>query len=89
MELLKEQFDTIKSLNPDYFPEDIYQFDLLLFDIDLETIVNYPTIDELKNIGCDSARSVLDLSIEELVNRTDLEEETILEVIRILRSEFE
>jgi N utilization substance protein A len=32
---------------------------------------------------------VLDLSIEELVTRTDLEEETIKEVIRILRAEFE
>ena len=37
----------------------------------------------------DIARGVLDLSVEELVNRTDLEEETILEVIRILKSEFE
>lgn len=46
-------------------------------------------IDELKAIGCDTAKSVLELSIEELVNRTDLEEETIKEVIRILKSEFE
>ena len=46
-------------------------------------------IDEFKAIGCDTARSVLDLSIEELVNRTDLEEETIKEVVRILRAEFE
>lgn len=46
-------------------------------------------IDELKAIGCDTAKSVLDLSIEELVKRTDLEEETINEVIRILKAEFE
>ncbi len=46
-------------------------------------------IDELKNIGCDTAKSVLELDVEELVNRTDLEEETILEVVRILKSEFE
>ncbi len=46
-------------------------------------------LDELKNIGCDTAKNVLELSVEELVKRTDLEEETIHEVIRILKSEFE
>ncbi|MCB9182838.1 MAG: transcription termination/antitermination protein NusA [Flavobacteriales bacterium] len=46
-------------------------------------------IDELKNIGCDTARSVLDISAEELVKRTDLEEETIAEVLRILKAELE
>ncbi|MEI6898891.1 MAG: transcription termination/antitermination protein NusA, partial [Bacteroidota bacterium] len=46
-------------------------------------------IKELKSIGCDTAKSVLDLDVQELVNRTDLEEETINEVVRILKSEFE
>ncbi|MGM0666747.1 MAG: transcription termination factor NusA [Bacteroidota bacterium] len=46
-------------------------------------------IDELKAIGCDTAKSVLRLSVEDLVKRTDLEEETITEVINILKSEFE
>jgi N utilization substance protein A len=46
-------------------------------------------IDELKTIGCDTAKSVLDLSVEDLVNRTDLEEETIIEVRKIFESEFE
>jgi N utilization substance protein A len=46
-------------------------------------------IDELKAIGCDTAKSVLDLSVEDLVKRTDLEEETINEIIKILQSEFE
>ncbi|NPA35731.1 MAG: transcription termination/antitermination protein NusA [Chlorobi bacterium] len=46
-------------------------------------------IDELKAIGCDTAKSVLDLSVEDLVKRTDLEEETIKEVMNILREEFE
>ena len=46
-------------------------------------------IDELKNIGCDTARSVLDIPAEELVRRTDLEEETIAEVLRILKAEME
>ena len=46
-------------------------------------------IDALKGIGCDSARSVLELNLEELVRRTDLEEETIADVLKILVSEFE
>jgi len=46
-------------------------------------------IEELKNIGCDTARSVLKLSVEELVRRSDLEEETISDVLKILASEFE
>jgi transcription termination/antitermination protein NusA len=46
-------------------------------------------IDELKAIGCDTAKNVLELSIDELVKRTDLEEETIREVVKVLKSEFE
>ena len=44
---------------------------------------------ELKKIGLDTARSVLETSVAELVKRTDLEEETILDVQRILKEEFE
>jgi N utilization substance protein A len=46
-------------------------------------------IDELRAIGCDTARSVLNLNMEDLVKRTDLEEETIREVLKILKAEFE
>jgi N utilization substance protein A len=46
-------------------------------------------IDELKKIGCDSAKNVLELSEEDLLKRTDLEEETIKEVLNIFKSEFE
>jgi transcription termination/antitermination protein NusA len=46
-------------------------------------------IDELKAIGCDTAKNVLSLSREDLIKRTDLEEETIDEVLRIFKSEFE
>lgn len=46
-------------------------------------------IDELKAIGCDTAKSVLELSVAELEKRTDLEVETIEEVLSILREEFE
>ena len=46
-------------------------------------------IDELKLIGCDTAKSVLELSVEELVSRTELEEETVNEILKIFSSEFE
>ena len=46
-------------------------------------------IDELKAIGCDTAKNVLELSEEELLKRTDLEEETIKEVQKIFKAEFE
>lgn len=46
-------------------------------------------IEEFKKIGCDTARSVLELTAEELEKRTDLEIETIEEVLNILNSEFE
>ena len=46
-------------------------------------------IDELKAIGCDTAKNVLELSEEELLKRTDLEEETIKEVRKIFKAEFE
>jgi N utilization substance protein A len=62
------------------------------FDIDLEEFsdeIEPWIIDEFKRIGCDTARSVLDLTQEELERRTDLEKETIQEVRRILNEEFE
>ena len=61
-------------------------------DVDLDEFIDELEgwiIDELKNIGCDSAKSVLELSPEELVRRTDLEEETVADVIRILSAEFD
>lgn len=61
-------------------------------DVDLEEFadeIDGWILDELKAIGCDTAKSVLELSVDDLVNRTDLEEETIQEVLKILRSEFE
>ena len=46
-------------------------------------------IEELQKAGLDTAKSVLELSAEELMQRTDLEEETVSEVLRILAEEFE
>ena len=62
------------------------------YDIDLDEFsdeIDGWIIDTLKGIGCDTAKSVLELSRDELVRRTDLEEETVNEVLRILRSEFD
>ncbi len=61
-------------------------------DIDLEEFadeIDSWIIDELKSIGCDTARSVLELDEGQLEKRTDLEKETVIEVIRILREELE
>ena len=46
-------------------------------------------IDEFKKVGLDTAKSVIELEKEDLIKRTDLEEETVNEVIRILKAEFE
>jgi N utilization substance protein A len=62
------------------------------FDVELDEFrdeIEDWIIDELKSIGCDTALDVLDLKPEELVRRTDLEEETIKEVLEILRAEIE
>lgn len=61
-------------------------------DVDLDEFsdeIDQWIIDALKAIGCDTAKSVLELPIDELAKRTDLEEETVKEVVDILKSEFE
>ncbi|MDD2419813.1 MAG: transcription termination factor NusA [Bacteroidales bacterium] len=46
-------------------------------------------LEALKSIGCDTAKSVLALPVSEIVRRADLEEETVIDIQRILREEFE
>jgi len=61
-------------------------------DVDLEEFadeIDSWILDELKRVGLDTAKSVLALSTEELTRRTDLEENTIQEIIQVLRAEFE
>jgi N utilization substance protein A len=65
--------------------EDIDDVDLDEFSDEIDSWI----IDALKAIGCDSAKSVLEIGKEDLVKRTDLEEETIEEIVKILNSEFE
>lgn len=65
--------------------EEEYDIELDEFSDEIEQWI----LDELKGIGCDTAKSVLDLTTDELLRRTDLEEETIKEVLAILKAEFE
>jgi N utilization substance protein A len=74
------EIDVFREMDSD--SEDV---DLMEFSDEIDKWI----IEEFKAIGCDTAKSVLDLEISDLVKRTDLEEETIREVIRILKEEFE
>jgi N utilization substance protein A len=65
--------------------EEEYDIDLDEFTDEIEPWI----IDELKRVGCDTARSVLDLSAGELERRTDLERETIADVRKVLQDEFD
>ena len=74
------QIDVYRELDPD--EEDV---DIEEFNDEIEDWV----IEELKRIGCDTAKSVLSLSKEELVRRSSLEEETAANVISVLSAEFD
>ncbi len=74
------QLDVYRELDPE--EEDI---DLEEFNDEIEDWV----IEELKRIGCDTAMSVLDLSLEELERRTDLDRGTVEHVLAVLQAEFE
>jgi N utilization substance protein A len=61
-------------------------------DVDLQEFgdeIEQWIIDALLAIGCDTAKSVLNLSIEDIMKRADLDEETVLDIRRILEEEFE
>ena len=73
---------------------DIYREidDTITDDVDLDEFrdeIEDWVIDQLKSIGCDTAKSVMALDRDELIRRTDLEEETIDEILDVLKSEFE
>jgi N utilization substance protein A len=72
---------------------DVYRDDIEIEDdIELDQFsdeIESWIIDELKKIGCDTAKSVLKLTKEELVSRADLEEETVENIVSILKQEFE
>jgi len=72
---------------------DVYrETDAEIDDVDLSEFsdeIDAWIIEALKAVGLDTARSVLDMDKKELATRTDLEEETIEEIVKILKSEFE
>jgi N utilization substance protein A len=76
------EIDVFRDLQGEEIDEDV---DLEEFADEIESWV----IDEFKRIGLDTAKSVLALTIEDLGRRTDLEEETIQEVLDIIKQEFE
>jgi N utilization substance protein A len=80
--LTEYTIDVFRELNEEVQDEDIY---LDEFKDEIDEWV----IEAIKNIGIDTAKAVLNASRDMLIEKTDLEEETIDEVIRILKSEFE
>lgn len=80
--LVGYEIDVFRELAEGQEEEDV---DLSEFSDEIESWV----IDELNRIGLDTAKSVLALNREELVRRTDLEEETVETVLSVLRREFE
>jgi N utilization substance protein A len=73
--------DVFRDLDEETDTEDIY---LDEFSDEIDQWI----IDSLKSIGCDTAKSVLAISRQDLIRRTDLEEETIDDVLAILNAEF-
>jgi N utilization substance protein A len=75
------------------FEIDVYRNnEVEIDDVDLEEFkdeIEMWVLESFKSIGCDTARSVLELSVEELVRRTDLEEETVRNVVAVLAAEFD
>lgn len=80
--LVGMEIDVFRELGEQTAEEDV---DLDEFSDEIESWV----IDQLKQIGLDTAKSVLALNKEELVRRTDLEEETVDNVVAVLSKEFE
>jgi len=76
------EIDVFRDLQGGEIDEDV---DLEEFADEIESWV----IDEFKRIGLDTAKSIIALTLEDLVRRTDLEEETIQEVLNIIKQEFE
>jgi len=79
--LVDYEIDVFRELN-EHEEEDVL---LAEFSDEIDSWI----IDELKKTGLDTAKSVLTLSVEDLARRTELEEETIEEIFRILKQEFE
>ncbi|MGR3808884.1 transcription termination factor NusA [Jiulongibacter sp. NS-SX5] len=80
--LIGMELDVFRDIEQDFIEEDV---DLVEFQDEIEDWI----LHELHKIGLDTAKSVLALTKEELVRRTELEEETVTDVLEILAKEFE
>jgi len=81
------EIDIYREMDQENAAQEEEEDDVLLKDFNDE--IEEWVIEALQSIGCDTAKSVLALPVDEIVKRADLEEETVMEVQRILRSEFE
>jgi N utilization substance protein A len=80
--LIGMELDVFRDVEQDFIEEDV---DLDEFSDEIDAWI----LSELHKIGLDTAKSVLALSKEELVRRTELEEETVEDVLEVLAKEFE
>ncbi|MDD4639159.1 MAG: transcription termination factor NusA, partial [Bacteroidales bacterium] len=80
--LIDKEIDVFRDIEEEEDEEDVLLSD---FSDEIDSWI----IDALKSIGCDTAKSVLALPVSEIVRRADLEEETVIEVQKILKAEFE
>ena len=83
--LVGKEIEVWRELPKDEIDEE--EEDVLL--VDFNDVIEDWIIEKLQNIGCDTAKSVLALSPEDIAKRADLEDETVEEIFDILRSEFE
>lgn len=81
--LIGREIDVFRD--SDGLEEEIDDIALEEFDDEIDSWI----LEEFKKIGLDTAKSVLSMSVEDLVRRTDLEEETVNEVLNILKQEFQ
>ena len=83
--LVGKEIEVWRELPKDEIDED--EEDVLL--VEFNDVIEEWIIEKLQNIGCDTAKSVLALSAEDIAKRADLEDETVEEIMDILRAEFE
>ena len=83
--LVGKEIEVWRELPKDEFEDEEEDVLLSAFDDDIEPWI----IAKLQSIGCDTAKSVLALSPADIAKRADLEDETVEEIIEILRAEFE
>jgi N utilization substance protein A len=83
--LVGKEIEVWRDLPKDELENEEEDVLLSAFDDDIEPWI----IEKLQSIGCDTAKSVLALSAADIAKRADLEDETVAEILDILRAEFE